>query len=109
MLKLEFIGNLGQDAKQTNLNDGKSVLNYSVAIYNGKDKEGKDRPATWISCQHYFKDTDPKICQYLKKGTKIFITGRPKVESYINNENKSAAALVCVVEGLELLSASTNE
>jgi single-strand DNA-binding protein len=109
MQRLELIGNIGADAKLTNLNDGKAVLNYSVAIYNGKDKAGKDRPATWVNCQHYFKSQEVKIQEYLVRGAKVFVSGRPKVEAYMSNENKAAAALVCVVDSVQLIGGPKND
>lgn len=104
MKNLNFIGNLGGDAELKTLQEG-VVLNFNVAIYEGKKKDGTARPATWISCQYFFTDeSKTTVKKYLVKGAKVFVSGRPRVNAYLNKSNEPQAELVCVVESLYVVS-----
>lgn len=69
-------GNVGKDAELRTTQGGESVLGFSVAVYNGKDKQGQDRPATWWSCSLWGVRAD-KLAPYIKKGAKMTVQGRP--------------------------------
>ncbi len=62
---VELTGNLVQDAKVI----GKAVF-LTVATYNGKNKEGQERPATFTDVAIF----NPKS-QELKKGQRVNIKG----------------------------------
>ena len=106
MQKLSIIGNLGQDATEKAFSDGKKVINFSVAVSNGKTKEGAERPSSWFNCQLWIeKDQSSKIKDFLKSGTKVYLEGTPKAEAYLDKEGKAIASIVLVVSYRELLSA----
>lgn len=73
---LTIAGNVGKDAKLNTLRDGEKVLNFSIAVDNGKDKDGKSRPATWFDCALWGKRAEA-LEQYILKGTKLAVSGRP--------------------------------
>ena len=54
MLKLQLIGNLGQDAVVNNVG-GKNVINFSVAhTEKYKNSEGTEvSKTTWVSCAYW--------------------------------------------------------
>lgn len=107
MQKLQIIGNLGSDVQTKTFSDGKTVLNFSAAVSNGKTKDGTERPASWYNCQLWReKEENTSIKDYLKKGTKVFIEGTPKAEAYLDSAGKAAGSIVIVVNYLELLSAT---
>lgn len=72
MQKITIAGNVGKDAV---LNTGGQdpVLNFSVAVSNGKDKD-----ATWYDCSLWGKRAE-SLHAYIKKGTKISLDGKPGV------------------------------
>lgn len=63
-----FIGRLGKDAELKELGEGKKVLNFSIAVDDGKDK-----PPVWIDCARWSEKTG--ILPYLKKGTQVAVSG----------------------------------
>lgn len=105
MQKLSIIGNLGQDATEKAFSDGKKVMNFSVAVSNGKTKEGTERPSSWFNCQIWIeKDQSSKRKDHLKSGTKVYIEGTPKAEAYLDKEGKAVSSIVVVISYLQLLS-----
>ena len=101
MIKLQAIGNLGQDAT-TNQVNGQSVINFSVAhTEKWKDSSGTQRErTTWISCSYW---TTSNVAQYLKKGTSVFVEGIPEVKLYTPNGGSPQANLSLRVSTLQLL------
>ena len=57
-------GNVGKDAVLRRTGNGDAVLGFSVAVDNGKDKNGTKRDSTWFSCSLWGKRGES-----LEKGT----------------------------------------
>ena len=74
-------GNVGKDAVLRRTNNGDAVLGFSVAVDNGKDKNGNKRDSTWYSCSIWGKRAE-SLENYIKKGTKLALTGRVGVDVY---------------------------
>jgi single-strand DNA-binding protein len=103
MLKLELIGNLGQDAVVNNVN-GKTVVNFSVAItekWKGVGGEPMEK-TYWVSCAYWAEKT--KVAEYLKKGTSVFLEGTPEASLYTNKQGQTIPQLKVRVSYLKLLS-----
>lgn len=78
MQQLLIAGTLGKDAEIRRLQNGDPVCNFSVAVDGGKDKQGQRRDSTWYDCSLWGKRGEG-LAQYLTKGGKVTITGRPTV------------------------------
>jgi len=78
---LIIAGNVGKDAELRNTQGGESVLNFTVAVSNGKDKDGNDRPATWFDCSLWGKRAD-SLQSYITKGCKLTVRGRPTARAH---------------------------
>lgn len=74
-------GNVGKDSELRNTQSGESVLGFSVAVSNGKDKSGQDRPTTWWNCSLWGTRAE-KLAPYIKKGMKLTAQGRPSARSH---------------------------
>lgn len=74
-------GNVGKDAVLRRTQGGDAVLGFSVAVDNGKDKNGNKRDSTWYSCSIWGKRAE-SLENYIKKGTKLALTGRVGVDVY---------------------------
>lgn len=74
-------GNVGQDAVLRRTQSGDAVLGFSVAVDNGKDKSGNKRESTWFKCSIWGKRAE-SLESYIKKGTKLTLTGRADVDVY---------------------------
>lgn len=73
-----FIGRLGSEVETRHMTSGDSVSNFRIAVnWKSKDKEG----AEWVSVTAFGKLSE--ICStYLKKGSKVFISGRMKTDEH---------------------------
>ena len=74
-------GNVGKDAVLRHTSNGDAVLGFSVAVDNGKDKNGTKRDSTWFSCSLWGKRGE-SLERYIKKGTKVVLSGRVGVDVY---------------------------
>jgi len=73
-----FIGRLGRDPESRVMPDGKSVVNFSIAVgWKTQNGEGCE----WVNCVAYEKLAEI-INQYLKKGSQVFISGRFKTRKW---------------------------
>lgn len=110
MLRLEFIGRIGQDAEVKNVGTNNSVINFSVAYTERfKDRNGNNKEnTTWIKCAIWRKPDNVKIAEYIKKGGLVYISGIPKVDSYEGNNGKVFTSLSVIVKDLEFLAKPNN-
>lgn len=108
MLRISTIGRLGQDA-QVNTVNGKNVINFSVAYSEKfKNQQGEDtEKTTWVSCAYWTEKLN--ISSYLKKGTLIYVEGKPEAKSYQSKTNEIVPQLHCRVTTIQLLSSSSKE
>ncbi len=74
-------GNVGKDAVLRRTNGGDPVLNFSLAVDNGKDKDGNKREATWFDCSLWGKRAEA-LEQYITKGSKLTVQGRPTARAH---------------------------
>jgi single-strand DNA-binding protein len=104
---MRVIGNLGKDAILNNVN-GKSVINFSVASTEKyKDAQGTIKESTlWVDCSYWSEKTG--LVPYLKKGSQVFVEGKPDVRSYTTTDGRTGATLVLRVTSILLLG-SKNE
>ena len=76
-----IIGNLTSDPELRQTQNGKSVARFTVAVNNGKDTDGKDRPADFITCQAWNK-TAELVGRWWTKGKPIAVVGAFKTDKY---------------------------
>ncbi len=81
MQNLIIAGNVGKDAVLRRTQSGDPVLNFSVAVDNGKDKEGNRRDSTWFDCSVWGKRAE-SLERYVTKGTKLTVSGRPTARAH---------------------------
>lgn len=80
MFRVQVIGNLGHDA-ETKVKDGRSFTTFRVAHTDTwTDQAGvKHETTQWIDC--VFNDRPP-VCEYLKKGTSVYVEGNAQLRCY---------------------------
>ena len=107
MVQIQIIGNIGADARITEVNANK-IINFSVASNEKyKDQEGQTIEKTnWFNCGIFRKDGNLKIADYLTKGTKVFIQGKPTVKLWKDNNGITQASISVMVDRVELLSST---
>ena len=74
-------GNVGKDAELRTTQSGDKVLGFSLAVDNGKDRDGNKRDATWWECSIWGKRAE-SLAGHITKGTKLSVQGRPGAREY---------------------------
>lgn len=107
MIKLQIIGALGRDAEIKNI-AGENYLSFSLAhSEKHQDKNGNQVTNTiWVDVLK--TDKSGKLINYLKKGTKVYVSGKPKVNAYTSN-NEAKASLSIFANELELLGSGNTQ
>lgn len=82
MLKIEVIGNIGNDAEIKNIN-GNECVSFNVA--SSEKRNGVDY-TTWVSV--LMNGNGGNLTQYLKKGAKVFVRGNLSVKQYQGNNGQ---------------------
>ncbi len=103
MIKLTCIGNLVRDPEtrtiQKGENDGK-VCNFTVAASYGYGDYRKTefvRVAAW-------NGLGETCMKYLLKGSKVYVSGTPTVNTFLNNNGEASGNMELRLEEIELLS-----
>jgi single-strand DNA-binding protein len=88
MNRIEIIGHIGNDAEIKDFNSNQ-VINFSVGVSESyTNKEGvKVQSTTWYECAKWGNQT--QIAPYLKKGTQIFVSGKPQNRAYVKESDGS--------------------
>lgn len=90
-----FAGRVGQNAELNYTKDGKPVASFSLAIDNGKDRDGQKRPATWIKAVLWEKRAE-NLAPHIEKGKFVIVSGPVATEQWISKENGSAQSKIVV-------------
>lgn len=97
MQQLTLAGTVGKDAELRHTGGGDDVLSFSLAIDNGKDKDGNKRDATWFDCSLWGKRAK-SLAAHIRKGDKLAVTGRPTAREY-----NGKAYLGCTINDLTFM------
>lgn len=103
MQRVEIIGYLGQDAVVKDLGQNQ-VINFSVAVsesYVNKTTNEKTTTTTWFECAKWGNNT--QISQYLRKGTQVFVSGKPIARSWQKEDGTLVSVLGINVLNVTLL------
>lgn len=87
MNSITVAGQLGKDAELRALNTGDSVVSFSVA-----DSQGKDKPTIWWSCTIWGKRAEA-LAQYLVKGQAVTVIGTVTEREYTDKEGNKRKAM----------------
>ena len=93
---ITITGNLGKDAEKRSLQDGTSVLSFSVA-----DSHGKDKPAIWWDASLFGKRADV-LAQYLRKGQQVTVVGQVTEREYTTKDGVTKKAFSVRVQDVAL-------
>lgn len=81
MNKCILIGRVCSDIELRKTQTGLDTCVFSVAINNGKDKQGNERPADFITCRAW-RETASFISKWFQKGKMIAVEGKFKTDKY---------------------------
>ena len=103
MNSITITGNLGKDAEMRALNDGTSVLSFSVA-----DNQGKDKPSIWWNCSLFGKRAD-SLHQYLTKGQQVTVVGTVSEREWTDKEGNKRKSMDVRVNDIALQGGKRDE
>ncbi len=94
-----FIGRLGKDVEVRYTGSGDAVASFSIAVgWKTKDKEG----AEWVNIVCFKRLAE--ICgEYLKKGSKVFVSGNFRTRKWQNKEGVDRYTTEIVCNDLQML------
>lgn len=107
---MQVTGNVGKDAVLKTIgNDGKQVLEFSIAEWSGKKDTNGNAITTWINCKQWY-NTGQQVSDYMhpRKGDLITVMGDPEIRTYTTNDGEARAILDVTVRYLKVLSKSKN-
>jgi len=85
-----FSGNVGRDPEARHFEDGKMVVNFSIAVEGRKEGD-----TLWLAVKVWNKPAQV-ILDYVKKGSKIIVSGELQQETWTKDGvEKSRMALNC--------------
>ena len=107
MNKVFLKGNVGQDPRITNFENGGKVAQFTLATTERgfKTRDGKDIPDVTDWHNIVVKQTGlAGVCeQYVKKGTPLLIVGKIRTRDYRDESGNTRYITEIIVEELELL------
>ena len=74
MKQIFVVGRVGQNAEVTYTPNGIAVAKFSIAVDNGKDKDGNRKPATWLKA-NIWRERAEKLAPYILKGGIVAVSG----------------------------------
>ena len=98
---MTIVGRITKDAVVNSLNDGRKVVNFSLAINESyKPKGGKRTKVTaYCNCSYWISE---KIADALKKGALLEVWGRIFVTAYVGSDGTAKASLNCHVNTIKI-------
>lgn len=106
MQVITLIGNLGQDAEIKEVNNNKFATFSVGCTIRKKNGDKVEENTNWYDCS----TNNLKVAEFLKKGTKVYIQGRFKLDTYWSEKlNKWVPKINIFSTDIELLSAKKEE
>ena len=98
------IGRITKDLELRKTGNGKSIVNFTLAINRKYDRDNAD----FIQMIAWEKTAD-LIVQHLSKGSRIGVEGRIQTGSYEDKDNKTIYTTEVVVDSVEFLDSKPKE
>lgn len=109
MNKVVLIGNLTRDIELRYTQSGYCVGNSGIAVTRKfKNAQGQTAEETCFIDLKFFGRTAEVANQYLRKGSKLAVEGRLKLEQWQDQSGQNRSKHVVEVESLEMLGSPQN-
>jgi single-strand DNA-binding protein len=108
MLKAMILGNIGADPELRYSAGGSPFLRFNVAVsHRTRTPEGEWQDKTeWLRVTVFGQRAD-SLAQYLKKGSRIYVSGRLEARPWTDREGQVRAGLEVVADDVEFASQRT--
>lgn len=114
MNKTILMGRLTRDPeiRYSQTDSNMAIARFSLAVDRRYKKQGDETTADFFNCTAFGKQGE-FVEKYLKKGTKIVVTGRIQNDNYTNKDGQKVYSVQIMVEEIEFAeskaSAQSNE
>lgn len=108
MNSVNVIGRLTTEAELRYTANNIPCVSVFIAINNGKDKDGNDRPADFPKVYVYEKQAE-NMAKYCKKGSKVGVSGRIKTRSWDKEDGTKGYETYILASRIEFLDAKQSE
>ena len=102
MNKVILMGRLTRDpeVRYSQTDSNMAIARFSLAVDRRYKKQGDETTADFFNCTAFGKQGE-FVEKYLKKGTKIVVTGRIQNDNYTNKEGQKVYSVQIMVEEIE--------
>lgn len=108
MNSVNLIGRITKDIKLEKTKSDRSCVSMFIAINNGKDENGNDRPADFPKIYVYDKQAE-NVSKYCKKGSQVAIDGRLKTRSWDKEDGSKGYETYVVANRVQFLESKSSE
>ena len=107
--KAIIVGHLGQDPELRYTSSGEAAANISVATSEQwKDKHsGEQKEQTEWHRISFFGKPAEIVCQYLRKGSQIYVEGKIRSKKYTDKNGIERTAFEIIAESFKMLGSKT--
>jgi single-strand DNA-binding protein len=108
--KVILIGHIGQDPEMRHLANGDTATNISLATSEQwKDKAtGEQKEQTEWHRVSFFGKQAEIVCQYLKKGSQIYVEGKIRSKKYTDKSGIERTAFEIISESFKMLGSKSD-
>lgn len=99
MKRLDVIGNLGREPEARYTPQGKYIVDVSVAVNTGY---GDNKETEWIKATLWEKSAE-SFNKLATKGTKVWLSGTPKIETWVGKDKEAHAQINLTVRDFQIL------
>lgn len=106
-----FIGNLGQDPEVKTTQAGKKIVNFSIAVTEKwKNAQGERQERTeWVRVNCFQDGLCGVIENYVKKGSKVYISGKMNTRSWDDQSGQKKYATEINLQNLVMLDGANGQ
>lgn len=108
MNNVSVIGRLTADIELRATASGMSAVSMFIAINNGKDQDGNDRPADFPKVYIYDKQAE-NVSKYCHKGSLVGITGRIKTRTWDKDDGAKGYETYILASRVQFLDSKPSE
>lgn len=108
MNNVSVIGRLTADIELRATASGMPAVSMFIAINNGKDKDGNDRPADFPKVYVYDKQAE-NVSKYCHKGSLVGITGRIKTRTWDKDDGTKGYETYILASKVQFLDSKPSE
>jgi len=107
MNQLILLGNVGNDAETHQFDANRYAIRFNLAVTESwKDAQGAKQTKTeWFRCTRF--SSSPNLASYIKKGTKLLVTGKASAEAYIK-DGQAIAVPICNVRDVQFIESNNS-